>query len=51
MMWRLIGKDVEAHWWRCGGSLMEMWWFIDGYVVAHWWICGGSLVEMRKIIA
>ena len=28
-MWRFIDGDVVAHWWRCGGSLMEMLWLND----------------------
>ena len=45
-MWWLIGGVVVAHWWRCGGSLVEVWWFIGGAVVDHWFICGGSVVEV-----
>ena len=39
-MWWFI-KDVVAHNWRCGGSLLEVWWLIVGDVVVHK-ICGGS---------
>ena len=34
MLW-LIDRDVEAHWWRCRGSLVEMLWLIGGDVEAH----------------
>ena len=36
----LIGGDVVAHWWRCGGLLVEMWWLIGRNVVAYWWRSG-----------
>ena len=36
--------DVVAHWWRCGGSLVEMWWLVCVDVVAHWWRYGGLFV-------
>jgi hypothetical protein len=45
-LWWLIGGDVVAQWWGCGGSLVGLWWLIGGAVVAHWWGCGGSLVGM-----
>ena len=49
-MWWLIIGDVVAHYWRCGGSLLQMWWLIIGEVVAHYWRCGGSLLEMLWLI-
>ena len=27
-MWWLIDGDVVAHWFRCGGSFVDMWWLI-----------------------
>ena len=57
MWWLIVRKcgglflgDVVAHYWRCGGSLMDMWWLIVGYfyVLAHcsemWWLIVGYVV-------
>ena len=38
------------HWWRSGGSLVEIWWLTGGDLVAHWWRSGGLLVEIWWII-
>ena len=44
---------MVAHWWRCGGLLVETWWpiAIGKDVVAYCWRCGGLLVEMWWLIA
>ena len=42
--------DVEAHFWKCGGSFLEMWWLIFRNVVAHFWKCGVSFLEMWSLI-
>ena len=41
----LIVREMAAHCWISGGSLLEMWWLIGGD-----WRSGSSLLEMRWLI-
>ena len=45
-MWWLIGGDVVAYRWGCGGLLVEMWLLIGGDGVAYWWRCDVVSVKL-----